>query len=337
MILGERETASRLFAAGPSMTDGASRGGGGDRRSEGRAKREHKMHLFKDLTRFAAGLGGRMGAAALSMAVAGQAMAQDLPFLGEPHDAGIALQRAHSPVAESSHWIDHMLLYIIGAITVFVCVLLLWVIVRYNQRSNPVPSRFTHNSPLEIAWTILPIFILIFIGSFTVPALFRDQTMPDADVTIKVTGYQWYWGYEYVDHGVELSAYPLQRDELAENGYEDRHYLLATDSQVVVPVGQNVVMQVTGGDVIHSWTIPAFGVKQDAVPGRLAQLWFNVDEPGIYFGQCSELCGQGHAYMPITVRAVSPEDYVAWLQEQGAENLAAAPGYDAAAVELASN
>jgi len=298
------------------------------------------MYLFKDLTRFAAGCTRAAGGAALSLTVAGllagQALAQNLPFIGEPQPGGIALQPAHTSTAIETHWIDHMVMIIIAVITVFVCALLVWVMVRYNRRLNPVPARFTHNSPLEVAWTILPIFVLIFIGSFTVPALFREQTMPEADVTIKVTGFQWYWGYEYVDHEVEFSSYLLQRDELAEFGYEPRHYLLATDTQVVVPVGANVVMQVTAGDVIHSWAMPAFGVKQDGVPGRLAQLWFNVDTPGIYFGQCSELCGQGHAYMPIVVRAVTPEDYVAWLQEQGASNLAAAPGYTDA-VQLASN
>lgn len=295
------------------------------------------MHLFKDLTRLAASLGSVLGGAALSLGLAGQALAQTLPFIGEPHPGGIALQEAHSPVAVESHWIDHMLMYISAGITIFVCALLLWVLVRYNRRLNPTPSRFTHNSPLEVAWTILPIFVLIFIGAFTVPALFNDQTMPEADVTIKVTGYQWYWGYEYVDNGVEFASYLLQPDELAEHGYEPRHYLLATDTQVVVPVGRNVVMQVTGADVIHSWALPAFGVKQDAVPGRLAQLWFNVDEPGIYFGQCSELCGQGHAYMPIVIRAVPEAEYTAWLQEQGATNLAAFAPAGAAPVALASN
>jgi cytochrome c oxidase subunit 2 len=226
-------------------------------------------------------------------------------------------------------WLDDMLLWIIIPISLLVMGLLLWVIVFHNRRANPVPARFTHNAPLEVAWTVVPILILVFIGSFSVPVLFRQQTMPEADVTIKVTGYQWYWGYDYVDHGVSFSAFLLQRDELAAHGYEDRHYLLATDTAVVVPVGRNVVMQVTAADVIHSWTIPAFGVKQDAVPGRLAQLWFNVDEPGIYFGQCSELCGQGHAYMPITVRAVPEVEYVAWLESQGAQNLALAPGYEA--------
>ena len=289
------------------------------------------MKLFKDLTRFTAGIGG----AAMSLVVAGQALAQDVPFRGEPVNGGLNFQDAATSLAQETHWIDTAILWLITGITIFVCVLLLWVMVFHNRRANPTPARFTHNSPLEIAWTILPVFILIAIGSFTVPALFRSQVMPDADVTIKVTGYQWYWGYEYVDHEVEFSSYMLERDELGEFGYEDRHYLLATDTQVVVPVGQNVVMQVTGSDVIHSWAIPAFGVKQDGVPGRLAQLWFNVDEPGIYFGQCSELCGQGHAYMPIVVRAVPQDDYIAWLQEQGAENMAAAPGYDAT-VELAS-
>lgn len=298
------------------------------------------MHLFKDLTRRAAGLGGVVGGAALGLMVAGQALAQsvhfDQPFVGEPQAGGMGLQQAHSALASETHWIDHMLMYIITAITIFVCLLLLWVMLRYNKRANPTPSRFTHNSPLEVAWTILPIFILIFIGSFTVPALFRDQTMPPADVTIKITGNQWNWSYEYVDHGIEFTALPLQRDELEAAGYEPRHYLLATDEQVVVPVGRNIVVQVTGSDVIHSWAVPAFSVKQDGVPGRLAEAWFNVDEPGIYFGQCSELCGQGHSFMPIVVRAVPEADYIAWLESRGATNLAAAPGYTESAVQVAA-
>lgn len=284
------------------------------------------MTLLKDHLRLSAGLGGLL----LSLASAGGALAQTaLPFRGEPTPGATGLQPAATSLAEEAHWIDNMLLYLIVAITIFVCALLFWVIVRYNARVNKEPARFTHNSPLEVAWTIVPIFILVFIGSFTVPALFRQQIMPEADVTIKVTGYQWYWGYEYVDHEVEFASYLLQPEELADYGYEPRHNLLATDTAVVVPVGRNVVMQVTGADVIHSWAMPAFSVKQDAVPGRLAQLWFNVDEPGIYFGQCSELCGQGHAYMPIVVRAVPEDEYLAWLEEQGATNLAAAPGYAA--------
>jgi cytochrome c oxidase subunit 2 len=266
---------------------------------------------------------------ALGTMAALPALAQDLAVRGEPVPGGINFQPAATSLMAEATWLDNTLLWIITPIALFVTALLLWVIVFHNRRANPEPARFTHNSPLEVAWTVVPILILIFIGSFSVPALFRQQIMPEADVTIKVTGYQWHWGYEYVDHEVEFLSFMLQRDELAAAGYEDRHYLLATDTQVVVPVGRNIVMQVTGADVIHSWTIPAFGVKQDAVPGRLAQLWFNVDEPGIYFGQCSELCGQAHAYMPITVRAVPEAEYIAWLESQGAQNLALAPGYEA--------
>jgi len=297
-------------------------------------------------TRFASA--SRLAAAGLLLA--GAAAAQDLPFRGEPTPGGLNFQPPATSLAAEVQWLDNMLLWIIVPITIFVTGLLIWVIVFHNRKANPVPARFTHNSVLEVGWTVVPILILVFIGTFSVPALFRQQIMPQADVTIKVTGYQWYWGYEYVDHGVEFSSIMLQRDELAEYGYEDRHYLLATDTAVVVPVGRNIVMQVTAADVIHSWTIPAFGVKQDGVPGRLAQLWFNVDQEGVYFGQCSELCGQAHAYMPITVRAVSEEVYIAWLQEQGAENIALAPGYGAhlaavgaaaddadAAIELAAN
>jgi cytochrome c oxidase subunit II len=264
---------------------------------------------------------------ALAWAVAGAAMAQDLPFRGEPIPRGMSLQESATSIKAETVWLDNMLLWIIVPITILVMALLLWVIVFHNSRFNPVPARFTHNSPLEVGWTVVPILILIFIGSFTVPALFRQQIMPEPEVTIKVTGYQWHWGYEYVDHDVEFLSFLLEREELAEFGYEDRHYLLATDTAVVVPVGRDVVMQVTAADVIHSWAVPAFGVKQDGVPGRLAELWFNVDHEGVYFGQCSELCGQAHAFMPITVHAVSEEAYIAWLEEQGATNLAAAPGY----------
>lgn len=299
-----------------------------------RYKREQEMHLTTDHTR----LVRRIAATALAIAAAGQTMAQDLPFRGEPQPGLMSLQAPATPVMRETLWLDNMVLWIIGPITVFVTLLMVWVIIRHNRRANPVPARFSHNSPLEVAWTVVPILLLVFIGSFSVPALFRQQIMPEAEVTIKVTGYQWFWGYEYVDHNVEFNSFMLQRDELEDYGYEDRHYLLASDTAMVVPVGRDVVVQVTGADVIHSWGVPAFGVKQDAVPGRLAQLWFNVDEPGIYFGQCYELCGQAHAFMPITVRAVPEAEYIAWLESEGAENLAMAPGYDRVrgAVELAA-
>jgi cytochrome c oxidase subunit 2 len=171
----------------------------------------------------------------------------------------------------------------------------------------------------------------VFIGAFSLPVLFKQQVIPEGDITIKVTGYQWFWGYEYVDEGFSFDSFMLARDELEEYGYSQDEYLLATDTAVVVPVGKTVVMQVTAADVIHSWTIPAFGVKQDAVPGRLAELHFTPEREGVYFGQCSELCGKDHAYMPITVKVVSQEAYDTWLENARAE-YAGTP----AAVQVAS-
>ncbi|MEO1399417.1 MAG: cytochrome c oxidase subunit II [Pseudomonadota bacterium] len=233
--------------------------------------------------------------------------------MGKPQPGGLNFQPAVTELMEDIVWLDTMLLVVITVISVFVCALLLICIVRFNRKANPEPSSFTHNSPLEVAWTLGPILILVFIGSFSLPVLFKQQEIPEADITIKATGYQWFWGYEYVDHEFGFESFMLQKDQLAEFGYADDEYLLATDTAIVVPANKTIVVQVTGGDVIHSWTIPAFGVKQDAVPGRIAELWFNAEKEGIYFGQCSELCGKDHAYMPITVKVVSEEAYFAWL------------------------
>ncbi|MFD1913135.1 cytochrome c oxidase subunit II [Halodurantibacterium flavum] len=261
------------------------------------------------------------GAVLASSFLGAAAMAQDLPriegleVVGKPRPGGTGFQPAATSIAWDTHWLDGMLIYVITAITIFVSILLIWVLVRYNHRRNPVPARFTHNSPLEITWTLVPVLILVFIGAFSLPVLFNQQEIPEGDINIKVTGFQWYWGYEYTDHDFSFESFMLARDELEEYGYDQSDYLLATDTSVVVPLGATVVMQVTAADVIHSWTIPSFGVKQDAVPGRLAELWFNADREGIYFGQCSELCGKDHAYMPITVKVVSPEAYEAWLDQ----------------------
>ncbi|HKK98499.1 MAG TPA: cytochrome c oxidase subunit II [Marivita sp.] len=259
---------------------------------------------------------------------AAPAFAQNaLETVGRPTDAGIGFQPAATELARDLQWLDGMILIIITAIVLFVTALLAYCIVRYNRRANPNPASFTHNSPIEIAWTVGPILILVFIGAFSLPVLFKQQEIPESDLTIKVTGYQWYWGYEYVGEDLAYDGYmigspftggdnrmsPEVEEQLIEAGYTREDFLLATDTAVVVPVGKTVVMQVTGGDVIHSWTIPAFGVKQDAVPGRLAELWFEAEREGIYFGQCSELCGLAHAYMPITVKVVSEEAYEAWL------------------------
>ncbi|MBT8476103.1 MAG: cytochrome c oxidase subunit II [Alphaproteobacteria bacterium] len=272
------------------------------------------------------------GAAIFTTFTAAAAWAQvsvdGLESIGVPVERGTGFQPAATELARDLQWLDGMLNVIIIAITLFVLALLVAVIVRYNSRSNPTPATFTHHTPVEVAWTIVPIVILVFIGAFSLPVLFKQQEIPEGDVTIKVTGYQWYWGYEYVEPGVDGAAegiifdsFMLAREELAEYGYNDDEYLLATDTAVVVPTGKKIVMQVTGADVIHSWTIPAFGVKQDGVPGRLAELWFEVDPgmEGIYFGQCSELCGKDHAYMPITVKAVTQEQYEDWLNRAGEE------------------
>ncbi|MGR3801946.1 cytochrome c oxidase subunit II [Marinibacterium profundimaris] len=239
---------------------------------------------------------------------------EDLEVIGKPVSGKLGFQPAATELARDIHSLDHLLLIIITLITVFVMVLLGICIVRYNAKNNPKPATFTHHSTIEIAWTLIPVVILVFIGAFSLPVLFKQQEIPEADITIKVTGYQWYWGYEYTDHDFGFESFKLERDQLAEYGYADDEYLLATDTAVVIPVGKTIVMNVTGADVIHAWTIPAFGVKQDAVPGRLAQLWFEAEEEGIYFGQCSELCGKDHAYMPITVKVVSEEAYEEWLE-----------------------
>ncbi|MDA0720258.1 cytochrome c oxidase subunit II [Yoonia sp.] len=253
-----------------------------------------------------------------STAMAQQNIGQDLEIVGQPLPGGMGFQPSATELARDVVWLDSLLLVIITVITIFVTGLLIYVIMRYNARRNPTPAGFTHNSPLEVAWTVVPIVILVFIGAFSLPILFKQQEIPEADITIKVTGYQWYWGYEYVDEDVSFESFLLNREELEQFGYTQDQYLLATDTAVVVPVGATVVMQVTAADVIHSWTVPAFGVKQDGIPGRLAELWFAAEREGIYFGQCSELCGQAHAYMPITVKVVSQETYDAWLaDEQG--------------------
>ena len=239
---------------------------------------------------------------------------EGLEIIGKPIDRGMGFQPAATELARIFQRLDFLVLVIITIISIFVIALVIYSILRFNRRANPTPATFTHNSPLEVAWTIVPIVILIFIGTFSLPVLFRQMEIPEADITIKVTGYQWYWGYEYVDAGFGFDSFMLQRDELEDYGYSQSEYLLATDTAVVVPVGKTIVMQVTAADVIHSWTIPAFGVKQDGVPGRLAELWFAAEQEGVFFGQCSELCGKDHAYMPITVKVVSQEAYDEWLK-----------------------
>lgn len=268
------------------------------------------MHLFR-LMSYSALLILAQLPIALFAAVFAQT--NNAPVIGKPIAGGIGFQPAVTELARDVHWLDHMILIIITGIVVLVLALLAIIVVRYNHHSNTKPASFTHYPSLEIAWTIVPVLILIVIGLFSIPILFKQQTIPKGDVVIKATGYQWFWTYSYPDHAIEFDSNLLERADLAKNGYNSDEYLLATDNPVVVPVNKNIVMQITGGDVIHSWTIPAFGVKQDGVPGRLAELWFKPDTLGVFFGQCSELCGKDHAYMPITVKVVSEQDYANWL------------------------
>lgn len=258
---------------------------------------------------------GALAAAGIGAGVAGAQSALDgLEILGKPKPGGIDFQPAATELARDIQWLDGFLNIIMGAVVVFVVGLMLFVILRYNRRANPTPASFTHNTIVEVSWTIFPILILGVIGVFSLPMLFKQQEIPRGDITIKATGYQWYWGYEYPDQEFAFDSFMLQRDELEDFGYSQDEYLLATDTAMVVPVGKIIVVQVTGADVIHAWAMPAFGVKQDGVPGRLAELWFSVEREGIYFGQCSELCGKDHAFMPITVKAVSQDAYEVWLQ-----------------------
>jgi cytochrome c oxidase subunit 2 len=264
-----------------------------------------------------------------------QAALDDLPIIGQPLPDGIAFQPAVTELARDIHWLDSFVHIISLVITLFVVALMGYAMFRYSRKRNETPATFTHNSSVEIAWTLIPVLILVVIGAVSLPILFKQQRIPEGDIVIKVTGYQWYWGYEYVDEGFGFDSFmigagenrltPDVSAELQQAGYSDEQFLLATDTSVVVPVGKTIVMQVTGADVIHSWTIPAFGVKQDAVPGRLAALWFKPEVEGVYFGQCSELCGQAHAYMPITVKVVSQEAYDEWLAGAKEEYAGIAP------------
>jgi len=254
-------------------------------------------------------IGGWIVAAALA-GLSGAAWA------AKPEPGGTALQPAATPVMEDLVWLDDMLLVIITAITLLVLALLVVVIVRFNAKANPVPARFTHNAPLEVVWTAVPVIILVIIAIPSLRLLDKQLSIPEPELTIKAIGYQWYWGYEYPDDGIEMTAFMLERDALEENGYQPDEYLLATDTRLVVPVDTDVEMLVTAADVIHNWAMPAFGIKMDAIPGRVNQTWFRATETGTYFGQCSELCGVNHAYMPIVVEVVSKEAFETWRAEQ---------------------
>ena len=274
------------------------------------------------------GLAGAILAPGLALAVDVQ---QQLEVIGKPRAGELGFQPSTTEVARDIVWLDNILLVIITVICIFVLGLLFIVVVRYNSNWNPVPAKFTHNTPVEVLWTVVPVIILVGIGALSMPMLFKQQILPQADVTIKATGNQWYWTYEYPDHGIVFDSFMLGRSALENFGYSRDEYMLATDTPVVLPVNKTVVVHVTASDVIHAWTVPSFGVKQDGVPGRLAGLWFKPEVEGVFFGQCSELCGKDHSYMPITVKVVSEEEYERWLVAAIEEFAAAPPSIQLAA------
>jgi cytochrome c oxidase subunit 2 len=232
--------------------------------------------------------------------------------LGQPSPWQMGLQQSASPVMDEVRWFHDFLLWIIAAIVLLVLVLLVVVIVRYNARSNPIPSRTTHHTLLEALWTVVPVVILVIIAVPSFRTLFHQLDIPEADITVKATGKQWYWTYSYPDEGqFEFDSLMVQEGDLQPG----QPRLLAVDNAMVVPVNKVVRVQVTAADVIHAFAVPSFGVKIDAVPGRLNETWFKATKEGIYYGQCSELCGRDHAFMPIEVRVVSEEAYAAWLEE----------------------
>ncbi|MFD1332714.1 cytochrome c oxidase subunit II [Methylopila musalis] len=229
---------------------------------------------------------------------------------GQPSPWQLGFQKAASPIFEQIHSFHNFILVIIVLVTLFVLALLVYCVVRFNEKSNPVPSKTTHHTMLEVVWTIAPVLILVVIAIPSFRLLYAQYTPPPVDLTIKVVGRQWNWDIVYPDaNELTLTAVMLQDSEL--NG---KPRLLAVDNEAVVPVGKVVHVDVTAEDVLHSFALPAFGVKVDAVPGRLNSTWFRADREGVYYGQCSELCGQDHAFMPIAIRVVNEDLYKRWLE-----------------------
>ena len=206
---------------------------------------------------------------------------------------------------------NNLLLPVIIAISVFVLFLMIYTCVRFRASRNPIPSKTTHNVMVEVLWTLIPCLILIILAVPSFKILYKQDTIPKADVTIKAIGYQWYWGYEYPDENIIFDSYMIKEDELKKN----QPRLLTVDNEVVVPVNKVVKILITANDVLHAWALPSFGVKRDAVPGRVNETWFKAEKVGTYYGQCSELCGIQHAFMPITVRVVTGEEYAIWLTD----------------------
>jgi len=261
--------------------------------------------------------------AAASIAAAPLALAAGTAAAAQPQPWEMGLQPAATEVMHSIRWFESFTLIIVTVIVLFVMALLAICMIRYNKRANPVPSKTSHNTLIEVVWTVAPILILVIIAIPSFRLLYKELDLPEPDMTVKITGYQWYWGYEYPDEkyaGIAFDSYMLNdadreaRMKELNVGPAEVPRLLAVDNQLVVPVGKIVRIQVTAADVIHSFAMPSFGVKIDAIPGRLNESWFRADAPGVYYGQCSELCGTNHAFMPIAIHVVTDEQFEAWAE-----------------------
>ncbi len=252
------------------------------------------------------------------MSVAGLLSLITKPVLaasGEPAPWALGFQESASPMKEQmAAFHNGLLLPITTGIVILVMALLLWVMIRYNAKANPVPSKTTHNTLLEVVWTLIPVLILVVIAIPSLKMLYYVDRTQEAEMTLKVTGFQWYWGYEYPDNGgVEFTSNLVPENELKEGQVR----LLSTDNPVVLPVDTNIRILTTGNDVIHAWAIPALGIKIDAVPGRVNETWVRIDKEGTFYGQCSEICGTGHGFMPVEVKGVSKAEFAAWVAQNG--------------------
>jgi cytochrome c oxidase subunit 2 len=272
------------------------------------------------------GIGAALGALA-TLLTAGPAAAEIRNFQ-------LGFQEAASPVMEMIESFHMELVYIITAVSLFVLALLVWVVLKFRASANPVPSKVHHNTVLEIAWTVIPVIILVVIAIPSFKLLYLQHDIPKPDVVVRAIGKQWYWTYEYPGTGGFTFDSLMLQDEAAKAAGKPR--LLGTDNPIYVPVNKVVEIETAGADVIHSWTIPQFGVKMDAVPGRINRTWFRATKTGIYYGQCSELCGANHAFMPIEVHVVTDAEYAAWLEE-AKKKYSALAAIDNGATRVASN
>ncbi|MGH6964562.1 MAG: cytochrome c oxidase subunit II, partial [Phenylobacterium sp.] len=272
------------------------------------------------------------GIAASAMTAFWSAAAFAADEVGQPTPGAIDLQPGVTPLRDDAIFFHNMILMpIITVITLFVLALLIWCVIRYNKKSNPIPARWSHNTVIEVVWTLVPVLILVFISIFSFRLLFNYNDMPKPYMTIKATGYQWYWGYEYPDQKIpEFVSNILPEDKAKAAG---KPYKLAATEPLVVPVNQVVEVLVTGADVIHAFAVPSFGIITDAVPGKVNHTWFKVDRVGTFYGSCRELCGVDHAFMPIEVKVVSQADFDAWV---ASKTKPAAPAAAAAAPAAAA-